>query len=63
MIKKEIQHILLDKNLSLRKLADNMGINHQNLWNKLSRETIKYTEVETILKYLGYKIQIVPENN
>lgn len=63
MISKEHVKILLVKeNMSLTKLAEKLTeftgkkYSQQNLSNKLSRDTLKYSELYNIAQVLGYKI-------
>jgi hypothetical protein len=68
-IKKEIKHLLIEKDLTLTELAQKIsevkGIDYavQNLSKKINRETIPYKEVELIAEILGYKIKFEKENN
>jgi hypothetical protein len=63
-IKQEIKILLVRNNLSMRKLIERMNEKNntkdtvQNLSKKLSRGTIRFYEVESILDYLGYEIEI-----
>jgi flagellar biosynthesis component FlhA len=64
--KEEIKVMLARKNLSLRKLVDLINEKYsrqdtvQNLSKKLTRDSIRYREVEEIAETLGYKIEFLP---
>jgi len=65
--KEEIKVMLARKNLSLRKLVDLINEKYsrqdtvQNLSKKLTRDSIRYREVEEIADALGYKIEFLPK--
>lgn len=55
---KTVKKILIDKDLSIQKLADILGESKQNLSQKLKRDSIKLLDVEKILNALDYDIII-----
>ena len=64
-IYEEVKILLLRKRLSMRKIATilkNSGHkipDKSGLSNKFNRKTIRFDEVQVILDYLGYKLEIV----
>jgi len=63
-IKEEIQVLLVRKGLSMRKLIQQMNEQGydigsiQNLSRKFNEDTIRFSELEKILDYLGYEFDI-----
>ncbi len=55
-IKIEINKILVEKGLSCLELERKMGVGRNTILSKLGRNTIKYKDMEAILKFLGKKI-------
>ncbi len=62
--KQQIKHLLLLNNLTMTELCRRMSerINKpytiHNISGKLKRDTIKYSEIKTILDILGYEFVI-----
>lgn len=62
--KQQIKHLLLLNNLTMTELCKRMSerINKpytiHNISGKLKRDTIKYSEIKTILDILGYEFVI-----
>lgn len=60
--REQVKILLVKENMSLTKLAEKMTeltgkkYTQQGLSNKLSRETLRYSEIFQIAKILGYKI-------
>lgn len=65
-IKNEIKHLLLHRNVTMSELVQLLNLEYdredtiQNLSNKLSRGTIKYSEIKEIANVLNYKIEWKP---
>lgn len=63
-ITEEIKVLLVRNGLTISKLEKKMneaGYNvgsRQNLYNKLMRQSLKFNEIQDILDFLGYKIEI-----
>ena len=64
-IYQEVQILLLRKGWSMRKLARQMRASGYNkipkdggLSNKFNSKTIRFEEVQEILDYLGYKLEL-----
>lgn len=55
-IKIEINKILVEKGISFLELERKMGVGRNTILSKLARNTIKYKDMEAILKFLGKKI-------
>lgn len=66
--KQQIKHLLLLNNLTMTELCEKIGekINRHytihNISGKLKRDTIKYSEMKTILDILGYEFVIRKKN-
>lgn len=56
---KTIKKILIDRDLSLKDIAEKIGDSSQNLVQKLNRETIRLQDAEKILDALNLKLEIV----
>ena len=67
--KQQIKHLLILNNLTMTELCRKMSqrINQpytiHNISGKLKRDTIKYSEMKTILDILGYEFIIRKKNN
>lgn len=56
-LKERIREILIDKKMTFEELAGSLGDNSRAMHNRLGRnDSIKYSEVEKILNFLGYEI-------
>lgn len=61
--REQVKILLVKENMSLTKLAEKLTeftgkkYSQQNLSNKLSRDTLKYSEIYNIAQVLGYKIK------
>jgi len=66
-IKNEIKSLIAKRGMTLKQvckiLSEKTGKEYSgnNITNKLRRKTIKYEEVEMILKILGYKLEYKEE--
>lgn len=66
--KQQIKHLLLLNNITMTELCKKMSerINQpysiHNISGKLKRDTIKYSEMKTILDILGYEFVIRKKN-
>lgn len=59
VIRKKIQHILIDKDMTLTQLEKAIGMTSGNLSRKLYGKTgLKIDELSRIVDYLGYKLEI-----
>ncbi|MDD3149552.1 MAG: hypothetical protein PHV68_01865 [Candidatus Gastranaerophilales bacterium] len=65
--REQVKILLVKENMSLTELARQMtkftgkGYTQQGLSNKLSRDTLRYSEIHHIAKILGYKIKFEKE--
>jgi hypothetical protein len=65
--REQVKILLVKENMSLtelaRKMTELMGKSYtqQGLSNKLSRDTLRYSEIYIIAKLLGYKIKFEKE--
>jgi transcriptional regulator with XRE-family HTH domain len=56
-LKERIRELLTDKEMTFEQLAEKLGENSRAMHNRLGRnDSIKYSEVEKILDFLGYEI-------
>ena len=60
-LEKEIKKMLIDNDMSVTDLAEKLDTTRQNLNNKLKRKDMKVSDLNTILKVLGYRIEFVKE--
>ena len=60
---KVIKKILVDKNMSVKDLAEMLGIKAQVLSNKLYRNTFTYEEYIRIAHLLGCEVKTVSEDS
>ena len=67
--KQQIKHLLILNNLTMTELCRKMSLRINqpytihNISGKLKRDTIKYSEMKTILDILGYEFIIRKKNN
>ena len=54
-----IRHILLERGLSVKELAEKLGIETQSMNNKLYRNTFSYAEFEKIADILDCDVRVV----
>jgi len=54
-----IRHILLERGLSVKDLAEKLGIETQSMNNKLYRNTFSYAEFEKIANILDCDVKVV----
>ena len=54
MIKNQLKHILIDKNMSLNQLAEETGITYSMIYDfaNMKRQSVKYETVDAICKLL-----------
>lgn len=68
-IRNEIKYLAGEKGLSLGKIIELMNkkfgtsYSEQNVSNKFSRGTIRFSEVEMLLDVLGYEIEFKKKEN
>lgn len=56
-LKERIRELLTDKGMTFEELADELKENSRAMHNRLGRnDSIKYSEIERILDFLGYEI-------
>ena len=58
-LEKEIKKMLIDNDMSVTELAEKLDTTRQNLNNKLKRKDMKVSDLNAILKVLGYRIEFV----
>lgn len=51
-----LRAIAKDKKILVANMASHMGLAPQTLYNKMTRNTMKYNEVEDLAEYLGCEI-------
>jgi len=56
---KNIKVVLTKKNIKPGAVADALGVDRQVFYNKLSRDTMKYNDVEKIADALGCDIVFI----
>lgn len=55
-LKNEIKSMIIASGYSMAYVAEKLGMSRQNFSNKLSNETIKYSEILRIAEIIGYII-------
>ena len=55
-IKNEIKGLIYSAGFTVAKLAEAIGTSTQNLNQKISRGSLKYSELKEILEIIGYKV-------
>ncbi|WIF94292.1 hypothetical protein [Caminicella sporogenes] len=55
---KIVKKLLIDKEMTLKQIADTLGESQQNINGKINRETIRLMDAERILDAIGYKLVI-----
>lgn len=61
---KTIKKIMLDRNISVKELAEKLGCTPQVLSNKLYRDTFSYSDYIKIVDILGCEVKtIIKETN
>lgn len=60
---KTIKKIMLDKNISVKELAQELGIKPQVLSNKLYRDTFTYNDYVRIANILGCDVKTISRDN
>ena len=55
-IKNEIKGLIYGAGYTVAKLAEAMGTSTQNLNQKISRGSLKYSELKEILETIGYDV-------
>ena len=67
IIKNEVKSYIIKEGFTMKKIASLLNekskVALQNLSNKLSRGTIKYSEIKQIADILGYEIKWEKKNN
>ncbi|QWU14450.1 hypothetical protein SAMN04487895_101762 [Paenibacillus sophorae] len=67
-IKKEIQMLLIQNDITMSQLVSSLNKKYgredtiQNLNNKLTRGTIKFSEIKEIAEVLNYKLAWIPND-
>lgn len=63
MMAKEINKLMIDKDIKKGQLADRCGWTASNLYNKMSRDDFKESDLITIAEAMGMelKIEFVPK--
>ena len=56
---KKIKQILIERNMSVKELADKLEMTPQNLSNKFFRDTFSYKEYEKIANILNCEVKTV----
>lgn len=60
---KTIKKIMLDKNISVKELAEKLGIKPQILSNKLYRDTFTYNDYVKIVNILDCDVKTISRND
>lgn len=58
-VSKKIKQICIDRDITLKQLAEIHGDLYQTFKNKLGRNTMKFAEVEAIMDELGCNVVFV----
>lgn len=63
MMAKEINKLMIDKDIKKGQLADRCGWTASNLYNKMARDDFKESDLNTIAEALGcqLKIEFIPK--
>lgn len=59
IIKNKLKQICIDKNMTLKELSETHGNLYGTFRNKLGRNTLRFSEVETLMNELGCDIVFV----
>lgn len=69
-LKEEIKSIIIKSGWTMSKIVNELNTKHlekkttiQNLSNKLSRGTLRYSEAQEIAEIIGYTIEWIPRKN
>ena len=54
-----IRHLLLERKLTVKDLAEKLGIETQSMNNKLYRNTFSFAEFELIADILGCDVKVI----
>lgn len=60
---KHIKTAMINKNIKPGSVADALGVDRQVFYNKISRDTMKYKDVEKIADALGCDIVFLDREN
>ena len=60
---KQIKQVMIEKNIKIGELAEKIGMKPQALSNKLYRDTMSYTDVETIASALECDIKFIDKES
>ena len=65
MMAKEINKLMIDKDIKKGQLADRCGWTASNLYNKMQRDDFKESDLAQIAEALGceLKIEFIPKEN
>ena len=58
-IKNEIKGLIYGAGYTVAKLAEAMGTSTQNLNQKISRGSLKYSEFKKVLEIIGYDVSFI----
>lgn len=60
---KAIKQILIERDMTIKQLAETLGINHQSMRNKLYRDSFSYEEVVKIADILSCDVKIITRDS
>ena len=60
---KIIKQGLIERDMSIKTLAENLGIQAQSMSNKLYRDNFNYEEVEKIADILGCDVKVITRDS
>lgn len=60
---KVIKQILIERNMTIKQLADVLGIEHQSMRNKLYRNHFSYEEIIKIADILNCDVKIITRDS
>ena len=60
---KAIKQILIERDMTIKQLADAIGIEHQSMRNKLYRDSFSYEEVVKIANLLNCDVKIITRDS
>jgi DNA-binding Xre family transcriptional regulator len=60
---KAIKQILIERNMTIKQLADALGLAHQSMRNKLYRDHFSYEEIVKIADLLNCDVKIITRDS
>jgi len=60
---KAIKQILIERDMTIKQLAEALGIGHQSMRNKLYRDSFSYEEVVKIADILNCDVRVITRDS